>query len=234
MRRGHLHLGLGHLDVDLRLRHPDDHLRLRHADRHLRRRHAHRHLGPRLGHGDLRLRLLHADLGCGIPLSLLGLGLLLLIAGRFLRLRAGLRLLLSWRLRLGLACSCSGFADRCRRLRLGLGLLLLLALLTSGWRRLRALLALSGLQSARLVERGHELVELGDHVHAAFLIAGVGQQPRALDHLVDVALPLRFQLRLRQLPLDLIEPLRAFLLLLRQRRPRRDERETAAGKQCRA
>jgi hypothetical protein len=56
----------------------------------------------------------HANLGCGIPLSLLDLGLLLLIAGRFLRLRAGLRLLLSW------------------RLRPGLGLLLLLALLTSG------------------------------------------------------------------------------------------------------
>jgi hypothetical protein len=112
----------------------------------------------------------------------------------------------------------------------GLGLLLLGRRLGPGW----LLLALSGLEPTRLVEGRHELVELGDDVHAAFLIAGIRQQSRALDHLVDVALPLGFELRLRQLVLDLVEALGALSLLLCQGRPRRDERESTAGEQRRS
>ena len=109
----------------------------------------------------LRLRLLHADLGRGVPLSLLGLGLRLISAGRLpavaRRSRPAAQLAAAPRSELALALP-SG-----HRLAPRSGLSLLLALLPGGW-RLRALLALSGLEPARLVERGHELVELGDHV----------------------------------------------------------------------
>ena len=100
---------------------------------------------------------------------------------------------------------------------LGLGLLLTrLGLLPV----LLRLLLLAALRRAFLFHQLREILQLGDDPHTAFLIAGLGQCARALDHLLDVLLALRIHLRLGQLLLDLIESLRAPLLLCERGRAR--------------
>jgi hypothetical protein len=93
--------------------------------------------------------------------------------------------------------------------------LILLGLL--GW--LRRLL-LPGLRRPLLFQEQRQILQLGDDPHAAFLVAGLRERARTLDHLLDVLLALRFQLCLGQLLLDLIEPLGALLLLGERRRAR--------------
>jgi hypothetical protein len=200
----------------------------------------------RLADRDLRLRLLDADLRAGPSLALLYLRL-----GRFTRLRLllvllGLLLLLHLLLLsrlllnlllllLELLLILLGLLGRLRRLLLillgllgGLRRLLLILLgLLGGLRRL----LLASLPRPLLFQDQREILQLGHDPHAAFLVAGVSQRARALDHLLDVFLTLRFQLRLRQLLLDLIESLGA-LLLLRERGRARQEHEPAAGEKC--
>ena len=83
------------------------------------------------------------------------------------------------------------------------------------------------------VEELRQILKLRHDLHAAFLVAGVGERTRTADHLLDIVLALLIQLGLGQLLLDLIEPLRA-VLLLRQCRSARGEDQRAAGEQRRA
>ena len=208
--------------------------------------------------GDLRLRLLDlqrgGDLGTGGS-GLLG-GLLLSVARRLL---AGLRLLLVLRRLLGarrgllalprllVAGLCLLLALR-RLLRPGLRLLALARLLLILSARLlvttlRLLLVLlcarrrllsAGLrrQAAALLERLHQVLELGDHAHAARAVAGVGERARALDDLLDVALALPGELGLADPLLDPVELRAAVAALLSHGRPRCHQREAGPGQQC--
>ena len=74
-------------------------------------------------------------------------------------------------------------------------------------------------------------MQLGDDPHAPVLIAGVSQHARTLDDPPNVLLTLGIHRRLCQLLLDLVEALRA-PLLLRKRRRARDQHEATAGEQC--
>jgi hypothetical protein len=82
------------------------------------------------------------------------------------------------------------------------------------------------------VEELRQILKLRHDLHAAFLVAGVGERTRTADHLLDVVLALLIQLGLRQLLLDPVQPLRA-VLLLRQCRRARGEDQRAAGEQRR-
>jgi hypothetical protein len=94
-------------------------------------------------------------------------------------------------------------------------------------------LLLASLRRSLLLQELGQILELGDHAHAAFLIARIGQRTRAFYHLLDILLALGIHLRLCKLLLDLIEPLRA-LLLLRQCRCACEQHEPTAGEQSRA
>ena len=137
------------------------------------------------------------------------------------RLLAGLRLLLVL-LPSRLLLPCAAAPAALSLLLAGLGLLLLILLTTT----LR-------LQAAALLERGHQLLELGDHPHAARGVTGVGQGARALDDLLNVALTLAGELGLADPLLDPVELRHAFLaLLLRHGRHRRHQCEAGPGQQC--
>jgi hypothetical protein len=238
-----LKVRLTHHDLDVRVELLDLNLRVRHLDLDLGLGQAHRDDRLRDAHGDLRglllddhlrLRLVDGDprrhllLRLRAVLSLLITGLRLVaglrhlpatgVARRRLGSGLGLRLPLLAGLRLvaGLGHQWATRLPSLFRLATGLGLLGLLT-------------ALRGLQPIRLLLGVNQVVELGDHVHAAFLVAGIGQKASTLNHVVDVALPLRVELRLPQLLLNLIEPLRA--LLLRDRRPCKQDSRGCAGQQ---
>ena len=101
-------------------------------------------------------------------------------------------------------------------LRLLLGVLLRLALLLAALDRLR------------------QILELGDDVHAALLVAGIGERAGTPNDLLDVAVAALRQLGLRDPLLDLVEPLHAFLLLLSGRRAGQHEAQPRAGQERRA
>ena len=73
-------------------------------------------------------------------------------------------------------------------------------------------------------------MQLGDHPHAPVLITGRSQRACSLDDLSNVLSALGIHRRLYQLLLDLVEALRASLLL-RKRRRACDHHHAAAGKQ---
>ena len=141
-------------------------------------------------------------LGTALRLLLGGLALLGLLLGLLLRLLLGLLLL---------------------RL-----LLTLLRLLLTLLRLLLLPAALGGLQLPGLLERLHQVVELGHDAHAAFLIAALGERARAIHDLLDVAQPILLELGLGKPLLDLVELLRAILLLLGEGGPAQEERNTRA------
>jgi hypothetical protein len=80
-------------------------------------------------------------------------------------------------------------------------------------------------------EELRQILKLRHDLHAAFLVASLGERTRPADHLLDVVLALLIQLGLRQLLLDPVKPLPA-VLLLRQRRSAHGEDQRAAGEQC--
>jgi hypothetical protein len=94
-------------------------------------------------------------------------------------------------------------------------LLILARLLALGLLALRGLL----LTLPRARHRLHEGLELGEDARAALLVTGLGERARAIDHQLDVGATLLRHVGLLQLPLHLVEPLRALAVLLGQCRP---------------
>ena len=70
------------------------------------------------------------------------------------------------------------------------------------------LLALLARLRRLFVEELRQILKLRHDLHAAFLVAGVGERARTADDLLDIVLALLIQLCLGQLLLDLVEPLR--------------------------